>query len=142
MNHDKLIKELYKKHKTFDPFELSEKLNIEIFYVPFNRRPLGKSIKDEVFDTPLILLDSSLKNTKEAFFVCAHELCHSICHDELYSYYIANYVSYAKLEVEANNFAITLAAYDYELNNGKKPEFFSQLKNQYGIPSEFIDLYF
>lgn len=143
MNNNGLIDDLFKKHKTYNPFKIVENLGIELQYVHFkNSRPLGQTVRDEVFDYTMILLDDTLKYKKQSFFVCAHELCHALIHEELHSYYIANYVTHAKLEVEANRFAVQLAVADYTNVYGEPPRYFEELEREYGVPDEFLDMYF
>lgn len=142
MDNTDLINNLYKKYRSYDPFILCDLLNIEVMYVNFNRKPLGQAVRDKLFNEPLILLDNSLKDEKQKFFVCAHELCHILTHKNLSSYYVSNKLTKAKLEVESNYFAVKLATAAYEEEFGYPPNYFDELNNNYGVPLNFIDYYF
>lgn len=141
---DKQINELMETHGTCDPFLLADYLGFRIEYGHFNRVPLGQTIppRHRLIPKPIIVLDETLKGCNDSFFVCAHELCHALNHDGLSSYYVANCVSHAKLEVEANRFAIDLAVAHYTHTHGAPPHYFEQLEQCYGVPDEFLDMYF
>lgn len=127
-----LIKELYSKYRSYNPFVLSELLNIEVKYVPFGKSPLGQVAY--VYEAPIILLNDCLKDSNERFFVCAHELYHALEHTSLSSYYISNRIAKSKMESEANTFATTILFYDFIESNSYLPESFDELEHSYGFP--------
>ncbi|WP_413628333.1 ImmA/IrrE family metallo-endopeptidase (plasmid) [Fructilactobacillus vespulae] len=103
---EKLANKLGKKYKTFDPFLIAEKENIDIQYKDFENEPLGQSIS--YFNRPIILLSLNIIDSNKKYFVCAHELCHALKHTELSTYYISNCNVKNKFEYQADKFAFTL----------------------------------
>ena len=127
-----LIKELYFKYNSYNPFVLADLLNIEVKYVSFGESPLGQVAY--IYETPIILLNECLKDSNERFFVCAHELYHALEHTDLSSYYISNRVAKNKMEAEANTFATIILFNDFIENNEYLPESFDILTYTYGFP--------
>lgn len=127
-----LIKELFSKYKSYNPFVLSEMINIEVKYVNFGTSPLGQVAY--IYDTPIILLNECLKDSNERFFVCAHELYHALEHTDLASYYISNRVRKNKMEAEANIFATIILFKDFVELNEYFPDSFDVLAYTYGFP--------
>lgn len=136
---EKLANELFLKYKTFNPFELSFNLNIRIKYMDLEGAILGQT--SYPWGVPTIILDTSIKDKKEEFFICAHELCHIVEHDGLSSYYDANMYTHSKIEAEANAFAAIMIKKDYEYRNGEAVSTFSQLQNEYQVPSFYMEYY-
>lgn len=130
--HLKLIKNIYLKCGSYNPFVISESLNIEIKYVPFGKSPLGQVAY--MYGTPIILLNEDLDDSNERFFVCAHELYHALEHTSLSSYYISNRVAKSKMESEANSFATIILFNDFIETNSYFPESFDDLERSYGLP--------
>ncbi|MDB7088544.1 ImmA/IrrE family metallo-endopeptidase [Enterococcus mundtii] len=102
----KLVSELKRTYDTANPFVIAEKLGIEIRYVSFLDNPKGKF--QELLGSPIILLNNSLKESEERFYICAHELGHALFHREISSYYVSSRNSRSKSESEANCFASNL----------------------------------
>ncbi|MGX7394036.1 ImmA/IrrE family metallo-endopeptidase [Carnobacterium mobile] len=127
-----LIKELYLRYNSYNPFVLSELLNLEVKYVSFGNSPLGQVAY--IYETPIILLNEYLKDSNERFFVCAHELYHALEHTDLSSYYISNRIAKNKMETEANTFATIILFNDFIENNQFLPESFDSLAHTYGFP--------
>ncbi|MBT2732081.1 ImmA/IrrE family metallo-endopeptidase [Carnobacterium sp. ISL-102] len=127
-----IIKELYLKCGSYNPFVISNALNIEIKYVPFGKSPLGQVAY--VYESPIILLNEYLSESNERFFVCAHELYHALEHTSLSSYYISNRVAKSKMESEANSFATFILFNEFIEINSSLPASFDELKNSYGFP--------
>lgn len=127
-----IIKELYIKCSSYNPFVVSELLNIEVKYVPFGKSPLGQVAY--IYETPIILINECLKDSNERFFVCAHELYHALEHTSLSSYYVSNGVAKSKMESEANTFATIILFNDFIETNEYLPESFEDLEHSYGFP--------
>lgn len=92
-------------HNCYDPFRLAKQLMVDIVYIPVAPNlPLGVAN----LKLRTIFLLKSLKNHPARYLICAHELCHIICHSPVKNYVMAlsNYT--ADLELEANQTAIYL----------------------------------
>lgn len=125
------IKSVVTRYNTADPFRIAEKLNIEVHWVPLGRMPLGKTIYDG--DAPIVMLNYSIRDTPQRYFVMAHEVGHVILHEGLSGYYTGFYHGYDRLEREANQFAIGLMGMLYIEDNGRQPETMGELSREYGI---------
>lgn len=134
MNNElkKLVEFLGKHYGTFDPFIIAEKLNIDIQYQPFLDEPLGDTI--DFFGRPIILLADSLRDSKQRYFVCAHELGHAVEHADMQSYYISNSFVKTHYEVQADKFAITLLGKLYVEEHDYEPKNWNDLVHEYGYP--------
>lgn len=126
----KLVYFLGNHYKTFDPFLLCEKLNIDIKYVPFLDEPLGDTV--HLKERPIILLDDSLRYSNQRYFVCAHELAHAINHQGLSNFYTTNSRNKGKMEVEADKFACGLITMLYAEENGEFPDNTNEIEWRYG----------
>ncbi|USS89986.1 ImmA/IrrE family metallo-endopeptidase [Fructilactobacillus cliffordii] len=129
--YDESAKKIGAKFKTFNPFEIAEKLNIDIKYKDFKLEPKGETIR--YFNRPIIILDDSLINSDMKYFVCAHELCHAIKHTDQATYYISNCIIKNKFEYQADNFAKTLLTYLYKEQYDELPETYSKIQIAYGL---------
>lgn len=141
---ENIAQELIIKHhqyfQTYDPFELAEKLNISVLYVPFLSKPLGRIAY--IDGKTVILISDSIKKIPMNFFICAHELYHATQHKGEARYYLSNKYAKTKMEVEANNFATTLIKNHYAFKHKKNPNSFSELQNLYGVPNYLLDHFF
>ncbi|MEX1551835.1 ImmA/IrrE family metallo-endopeptidase [Enterococcus sp. C50] len=127
-----LVGKLKKEYGTADPFGISEKMGIEIRYVPFLENPKGQF--QELLGYPVILLNESLKDSEERFYICAHELGHALFHKEISSYYVSTRNSRSKSESEANCFAANLIADLYKEDTQLYPRKIEDLSRLYGLP--------
>lgn len=136
---DEMVEELYEKYGTLDPFTLVEQSGVDIYYVPFADNPMGQYVK--LMGTPTILLNDRLENSPKRYFVLTHELHHALEHEDLSGYYVFNHRSRAKLETEANGFATKLLFNFYMEEFQVAPETSLLLKQMYGVPSYYSELY-
>ena len=127
-----LVGKLKKEYGTADPFGISEKMGIEIRYAPFLENPKGQF--QELLGYPVILLNESLKDSEERFYICAHELGHALFHKEISSYYVSTRNSRSKSESEANCFAANLIADLYKEDTQMYPRKIEDLSRLYGLP--------
>lgn len=109
---DEVYNLTYKKHQTFNPFTVAEDNGIKIKYVDFLTDPKGLSLT--VRNQPYILINSELQESNMRFFICAHELFHSLEHDGFSYYYISFIGAKGKFEREANIFATCLMSLYYK----------------------------
>ncbi|MDA3973253.1 ImmA/IrrE family metallo-endopeptidase [Enterococcus thailandicus] len=128
-----LVGNLKKEYGTADPFGISEKMGIEIKYVPFLENPKGQF--QDLLGYPVILLNESLKESEERFYICAHELGHALFHKEISSYYVSTRNSRSKSESEANCFAANLIADLYKEDTQMYPRKIEDLTRLYGLPA-------
>lgn len=132
-----VIQELYGQSQTYDPFEIAEQKDIEVLFVPFGETPKGETVRFK--DETLILLNESLYDTSERYFVLGHELYHALEHDTLSAYYTTQRNGKGTLEREANLFSGHLMVQLYEENYGFPPETFQDLQHLYGVSEEVED---
>ena len=135
---NRLIKQLYEEHKTYNPFLLAEKIGIEVMFVAFGKTPKGETVRFK--QETLILLNESLIDKNERYFVLAHELYHAIEHNNLSAYYTTQRNGKGTLEREASTFAGHLMINQYKEEYGYLPETFQVLRDVYGVP-ENLQLY-
>lgn len=128
----KLVSELKRTYDTANPFVIAEKLGIEIRYVSFLDNPKGQF--QELLGSPIILLNNSLKESEERFYICAHELGHALFHREISSYYVSSRNSRSKSESEANCFASNLIVSLYKEDTETYPREVEELTRLYGLP--------
>lgn len=126
----KLEKEI-KEHKTNNPFEIAKNKNIIIRYLPLGNT-FGfymKYVRHQV-----ITLNSDIDD-RLMTFVCAHELGHALLHPDENTPFLHTYTlfSKAKIEREANEFAVGLLLYD---KNFKDYETKFDILRENGIPYE------
>lgn len=121
----KIVDKLIQKYKTANPFEICDKMNINVSYKQLgNLRGFYRYSKRNQF----ITLNINLNNL-DKIVACAHELGHSIMHPDMNRIFLNStmFVS-SKYEHEANRFAAYLLLTYY----GKLG-----IEN---IPSHYLDL--
>lgn len=125
------LKKEIKKHKTNNPFEIAENKKIIIRYLPLGNT-LGFYMKNARHQ--VITLNSDMSEHLR-LFVCAHELGHAILHrDENTPFLHKNTLfSKAKIEREANEFAVHLLLHD---KNFEDYETKFDILRENGIPYE------
>ena len=128
---------LFKQYKTYNPFVIAEEKGIEVLYVPFGKTPLGETVYFK--DDTLILLNDSLVNQNQRYFIMAHELHHALEHLEMSAYYTTQRHGKGKYEREANLFAGHLMIVLYEDMHGFLPESVQTLYDTYGVPFDLKD---
>lgn len=127
-----------KKACTNNPFEIASSKNIIVNYFPLGNT-LGfymKHVRHQV-----ITINSDIDESLQRF-VCAHELGHAVLHPDKSTpfLYKNTLLSTAKIECEANKFAVNLLLFGENLQNY---ETLHQVMCIYGIPKEmekYIDL--
>lgn len=106
-----IVDNLIKKYDTYDPFEICEKININLVYENLgNIRGYYRYSKRNKY----ITINSILPDY-EKLNVCAHELGHAILHSE-YNRIFLNSTFYlpSKFENQANRFAAYLILRGYD----------------------------
>lgn len=105
-NIKETVKNIIKKYKTIDPYELANLLNVKIFY-----ENLGhiNGFYQSCPKNRLIHLNMNLDKNFEKI-VCAHELGHAVLHKNLNILFLEKNTFYVKnkYEIEANKFAAEL----------------------------------
>ncbi len=134
------IKTLVENHHTANPFTIADNLNISYIFVDFPARLKGRIIVTRDGE-PIILLNNSLKNSKEKYLVMAHELKHAMDHSDLIGYYSLCYGGKGKLELEANKFATDLMILLYQEQYQIIPDTFDKLISVYGVKEEMREYY-
>ncbi|WP_368644809.1 ImmA/IrrE family metallo-endopeptidase [Alkalibacterium putridalgicola] len=78
-----MVEDLYEEIGTLDRFAIIDHAGIDLHYVDFGANPLGQYIK--LFNNPTILLNKSIENSPQEYFVASHELHHALEHEEIAS---------------------------------------------------------
>ncbi len=105
------IKKLIEEYKTVNPFELCEKLDINVMYVPLGALKGFYRVSGEVH---FITINKDLE-LKEQYFTCAHELGHYFLHQESNTIFLSTTLMLpSKLEIQANKFAHILLSEYYK----------------------------
>ncbi len=108
-----LVKKLYRKFGTNDPFRIAECLNIKIITAPLEGvRGYYHYFRQNHF----IYLADSLDEAQR-IFICAHELGHYLFHRRINTVFMDRYTFCPKnkYENEANAFAIALLTHGVDL---------------------------
>lgn len=110
MDIKKIVNSLVKKHKTRNPFELIEGMNVILVFVSLQ----GVRGFYQYFQrNNIIYIDDSLQE-HEQLHVCAHELGHMLLHKKANALFMDTYTGFntTKYEKEADLFAMELLVSD------------------------------
>lgn len=125
------------RYKTFDPFVIAEKLNVQVEWKDFGEHPIGETKYYPSMNggkAPIILLNKKIRYSVERYFTMAHELGHVIEHEGLESYYEFNRRNRSKVEVEADTFAAHLLTNLFVEEYDRVAESYQELVQTYGFP--------
>lgn len=130
------VTKITKKHKTNNPFEIAERLNIIVHKLPLHDEINGfyKVEKRNRF----IIINSNLSLELQRF-VCAHELGHAILHPRLNTSFLRKNTFYSidRIEREANEFAVELLIPNDDLYAYKDSNLsIYEVCEQYSVPRE------
>lgn len=131
-----IAKNIVKKYKTCNPFDICEKRNIVV-----NFQDLGKlrgfyrySKRNKV-----ITINSSLEEHMRKI-VCAHELGHEILHSEHNRIFLnSTFVLPSRFENQANRFAVYLLLHEHDIETIGSLGI-EGLYSLTGIPEEYLKL--
>ncbi|SEU32583.1 ImmA/IrrE family metallo-endopeptidase [Paenibacillus sp. NFR01] len=114
---------LVRKYGTNDPFEISELLNIKVWYKDLGRGTRGIYIKK--LWRKYIILHEDIDEYWERF-VCAHELGHALLHKGINRFFLdeQSFFNAGKFETQANRFAVKLLTALSEPDTGETQEQF------------------
>lgn len=129
------VKTVVSRYGTADPFTIADKLNVEYFYMPLGRHPLGDTSYDH--HDPIVILNESIRESPQRYYTLAHELGHVIMHADLTGYHSGIW-TYGKYEQQANQFATGLMGLLFVEENGYEPDNYYNLVNCYGSPVDFF----
>lgn len=125
------VKQLVKKHKTNNPYELAERLNIIIRY-----DDLGSTwgYYTTYKRSRFIILNSNLSENLQTY-TCAHELGHSVLHKGISTPFLRKHTLFSveKIERQANTFAVELLLPD-ELLKQYPDTSIHRLADMVGVP--------
>ncbi|NTZ20896.1 ImmA/IrrE family metallo-endopeptidase [Paenibacillus sp. JMULE4] len=134
---DKIIRQLIRKYKTNNPFELANCLNITVWF-----RDLGKGTRG-LYMCKLrrryIVIHDNLDECWQRF-VCAHELAHDRLHPGFSRFWLdeQSFFNAGKFERQANKFAVRLLTAGDSLQRG---ESISEFLRRNGVPEEMSKFY-
>lgn len=134
------IKQLVKKHKTNNPFEIADNLNIIVHLLPMHDEINGFYKLEQ--RNRFIIINQNL-STEIQRFVCAHELGHAILHPRSNTPFMRQHTLFSvdRIEVEANTFAVELLLTDQSIYEYKHTNLsIYEICEMYGIPRELAHL--
>jgi len=137
MKIKRIFEDLIVKHNTNNPFTIADNLGILILY-PDMRNTLGFYSKYKRIKT--IPLNQSTPEKLQSF-VCAHELCHAIKHEDANTPFLKKHTLFStdKIEREANTFAVELLLPDSLIPEYGECSLFNIAKCV-GVPNNLIEL--
>ena len=136
MHKEKIIVDkLVEKYNTYDPFEICEKININLIYADLGgvRGLYRYSKRNKIITINSILPDHEKLN------VCAHELGHAVLHSEYNRIFLnSTFFLPSKFENQANRFAayLILKGYADDIENMTVTD----IAKITGIPLEYLML--
>jgi Zn-dependent peptidase ImmA (M78 family) len=109
------VKNLVKKHDTCNPYRIAAEKNIAIMAVPLEEKVRG--FWRRVLKRKYIFVNDKLSETAQRIVV-GHELGHILLHPHYRYFCMAGrtYFASARHEAEANDFAIRLLSYSYNID--------------------------
>lgn len=140
----KKVRQLIKKYKTIDPFELADNLNIIVLFWYLHHEINGFYKLEQ--RNRFIVINKNLAD-EEQRFVCAHELGHAILHRNINTPFFRKYTFFSvdRIEMEANTFAVELLIPDDELSEKRKRNTcltIREIAQIFKVPQEVVRLKF
>ena len=137
MEYPRLIRRLFRKYKTNDPFVIAAALNITVWFLQLDADCRGFALR--TLKRKYIAINDGLSEAEQRV-VCAHELGHLLLHKGLGYYFIdqKTLLRPGKYERQANQFAVCL------LTQGERPDPDEPLNwflSRCGIPEELHQFY-
>ncbi|ARF68675.1 ImmA/IrrE family metallo-endopeptidase [Paenibacillus larvae subsp. pulvifaciens] len=134
---DKIIRQLIRRYKTTDPFELANCLNITVLFHDLGDGTRG--LYTRVLRRRYIVIHDNLDEQWQRF-VCAHELAHDRLHPGFSRFLLDKQSLYnaGKFERQANKFAIKLLTVSDNLQWGETIADFLRRNN---VPEEMSKFY-
>lgn len=134
---DDVIRQLIRKYKTSNPFELTSHLNITVWF-----RDLGKGTRGlymRKLRRRYIVIHEDLDEHWQRF-VCAHELAHDRLHPGFSRFWLdeQSFFNAGKFERQANKFAVRLLTAGDSLRRG---ESISEFLRRNDVPEEMSKFY-
>lgn len=128
--------DLYKRHKTRNPFKMASFLNIHVVFWDLHEEINGFYQYEK--RNQIIFINNNL-NSLERRVVCAHELGHAVLHKKSSVPFMRKSTEFSidRIEREANRFAAELLIPDedfLEINNAYK------IASLRGVPVELVNL--
>lgn len=136
----RIVKNLIKKHKTNDPYELASYKNVLV--IPFNLHDEINGFYKYDRRNKYIFINNNLDDTSQKF-VCAHELGHSQLHPRVNTPFLRKNTLFStdKIETEANRFAVELLLPDSNLIDCLDSNVsLEEIAIQFGVPKEITKL--
>ncbi|NWL89980.1 ImmA/IrrE family metallo-endopeptidase [Paenibacillus sp. 79R4] len=134
---DDVIEQLIRKFKTNDPFEICDRLNIDVCFCDLGENTRGLYYRK--LRRRYIAIHEDLDDFWK-LFVCAHELGHDRLHPGVSRFFLDehSFFSAGKLERQANQFSLKLLTDGQYIEQGESIEEFLRRNN---IPPELSKFY-
>lgn len=129
---DKTVQRLIRRFKTNCPFEIAERLNIQIWYCDLGENTRGMYYRK--LRRRFIAIHSGLSEPWQKF-ICAHELAHDRLHPGISRFFLdeRSFSNAGKYERQANQFAVKLLTASASPEPGETRE---QFLRRCSIPPE------
>lgn len=123
---------LVKKYDSISPFEIANKLGIQIIY-----ENLGSTLGyyNRAFRIKSIHINENVSEGQK-MFICSHELGHAVLHPEANTPFLKKHTLFSteKIELEANYFAIQMLFYSFDGSLTTE-----EAIKYYGVPRRLIE---
>jgi len=139
MDIQRKVRQLIRKFKTDNPFQLALAMNIHIIYGDLGGK-FGNYLKYK--RSKFIVIDDSRTPSDMLDFVCAHELGHALCTPDDNTQWLKTYtmsINADRVERVANEFAVELLLNDQYLSNHPESTIYT-LADCRGVPQNFVSL--
>jgi len=135
---DNIIRQLIRKYKTNDPFELASCLNITVWFCDLGKETRGFYMRK--LRRRYIVIHEGLDEFWKRF-VCAHEIAHDRLHPGFSRFWLDehSFFNAGKFERQANKFAVRLLTAGDTLRRG---ESISEFLRRHDVPEEMAKFYF
>lgn len=138
MDIKRIVRNLVKKYKTSDPFELMDAL--DIIWI---KRPLPENVRGFYFNKMRrkIVVINEIYEEKQQVATAAHELGHCIFHPSMNAIFLERNTFFisSRYENEANQFAVELLMYETDMTEYEGYTI-EQIAKALNIPEKLIKM--
>lgn len=129
-----MVSYIVHRYGTANPFSIADELELDIEWKDLGDNVLGKT--QYMLGQPVVMLNESIHDSTQSYFVMAHELGHILLHADVVSFYKITSHGDSKAEYEADQFADQLLLRLYWEDHHELPDCVSDLTHEYGVPLE------
>lgn len=128
----KMIGYIVHRYGTADPFRIADELGVDLRWADLGANVMGKT--QYMLGQPVVMLNESVHDSNQRYYVMAHELGHVILHADVGGYYKMVPHGDDKAEAEADTFGKELMIWLFQEDYGRLPDTYGDLVHAYGCP--------